>query len=149
MHVTAEVLHAFLIAYAVYGLLKFVEFFLRSDAKKLAGLRRGYAPGSKVVPVFDDVVMVLMVGVVAALFAVGADARSFAAGLLVGSTLIQTFFHRFNVEVRAGFEPPPPVTPLKQMAYAIQASPQRAWRELILLASLLGWSVSMLAVHWP
>ena len=149
MHLAAVTLHGFLVAYALYGLLKFAEFFVRGDATKLAGLRRGYAPGSKVVPIFDNVMIVLMIGVVVAVFAVGTDALSFSAGLLVGTTLIQTFFHRFNAEVRQEFQPPPPVTPLKAIAYAIQASPQRAWRELIVLTFLLSWVVWMLVRHWP
>jgi hypothetical protein len=87
--------------------------------------------------------------VVGAVFVIGTDARSFVAGLLVGTTLIQTFFHRFNAPVRAEFEPPHPVTPLKLIAYAIQAAPQRAWRELLVLTFLLAWSVWMLVSHWP
>jgi hypothetical protein len=149
MRLLAVGLQCFLTVYAIYGLLKFAGLFLRSDRKKVAGLNRGYAPNSKVVPIFDDLMIVLMIGVVTAVFVVGTDARSFSAGLLVGTTLIQTFFHRFNTEVPEEFRPPPPVTPLKTVAYAIQASPQRAGRELIALAFLLGWCVVMLIRLWP
>src|SRR5579871_2396991 len=54
---------------------------------------------------------------------------SFLAGLFVGATLIQLFFHAFHVPVAPEQEAPEPISPLKIMSYAIQAQPARAWKE--------------------
>src|SRR5437868_11576000 len=132
MHGLRHGLEAFLLLYATYGLAKFVEVFVRPDVVKLKGLERAYRPGSRIISTFDTVMLVFMIVVVAVAFSVGVDYLSFVAGLLVGMTLIQIFFHRFAQPVRPELAPEPPITPLKLMSYAIQAAPAKAWREFLL-----------------
>jgi hypothetical protein len=57
--------------------------------------------------------------------------------LFVGATLIQRFFHAFHAPVPPGRQAPPPHSPLKQISYAIQARPQRAWKEMALYAFIV------------
>src|SRR2546425_1243689 len=82
-------------------------------------LRRVYA--GSMVRVFDDVMLVVMIVVVAATTWSGLHVLSFTSGLLVGMTLIQIFFHRFDQPLTEEWAPAAPVTPLKLMAYAIQS----------------------------
>lgn len=56
---------------------------------------------------------------------------SLLGGFWVGGTLTQLFFHRFHEPVPPGRAPPPEVSPIKWMSYAIQANPRLAWRELV------------------
>ncbi len=129
----------FLIVYMLYAYAKFVELFARSSESKKRWLRRVYAGSA--VKVFDNVMLPLMVVVVGATLLAGVDTLSFTSGLLVGMTLIQMFFHRFDDPLADEWMPSPPPTPLKMMSHAIQATPQKAWRELsvitVLFAGLL------------
>jgi hypothetical protein len=43
--------------------------------------------------------------------------------------------------------PEPPITALKMLSYSIQANPQRAWRELVLMTILFLWALYMLATR--
>jgi hypothetical protein len=128
------VLRVFLVIYMFYAYAKFVELFARSKASKKRWLRRVYA--GSMVRVFDDVMLVVMITVVVATAWSGLHVLSFTSGLLVGMTLIQIFFHRFDQPLTEEWTPAAPVTPLKLMAYAIQAMPQKAWRELLVITVL-------------
>jgi hypothetical protein len=77
-------------------------------------------------------------------FAAGVEYLSFTTGLLVGMTLIQLYFHRFNQPLPANQSPDPPAYPIKLLSYAIQAMPGRPWREMTLMAILLCWALYML-----
>ncbi|MGY4652136.1 hypothetical protein [Mycobacterium sp. URHB0021] len=57
----------------------------------------------------------------------GVEAVSFLGGMWIGATLIQLYFHRFHEPVPADRSAPPETSPLKEMSYAIQASPWRPW----------------------
>ncbi|MFI6541140.1 hypothetical protein ACIBHY_52425 [Nonomuraea sp. NPDC050547] len=67
---------------------------------------------------------------------VGPEHLSFTTGLLVGLTLIQVLFHRFTHPLPPDREPPPPVTPIKTLSYAIQADPRPARRDILLQGAL-------------
>jgi hypothetical protein len=135
----ATALRVFLIVYMFYAYAKFAELFMRSKDSKKRWLRRVYA--GNMVQLFDDVMLVLMVIVVGVTVASGVEVRSFTSGLLVGMTLIQIFFHRFKDPLPDEWMPEPPVTPLKMVAYAIQATPQNAWRELAVITALFSGSM--------
>jgi hypothetical protein len=66
------------------------------------------------------------------------DALSFATALVVGMTLIQIYFHRFIDELPPEKAPAPPMRPVQLLSFAIQAHPQKAWREYVLMTVLLG-----------
>ena len=132
----ANILRVFLIVYMLYGYAKFVELFVRSDDSKRRWLRRVYGNHARMVRVFDDVMLILMAVVVVLAISAKADALTFTAGLLVGMTLIQIYFHRFKDPLTREWTPGEPVTPLKMMAYAIQATPAKAWKELAFITVL-------------
>jgi len=136
-----------LVIYILYALLKFFEFFFRRDEGKMEGLRRVYRDGGRVIKLFDNVILVVMVIFVGLLFLSGAEYLSFTTGLLVGMTIIQVYFHRFSDPLPPEKMPEPPLTPLKLMSYAIQASPGKAWRELAFMTVLFIWALYMLATH--
>jgi len=136
-----------LVIYILYALLKFFEFFFRSDEAKMEGLRRVYRDGGRAIKLFDNVILVVMVIFVVLLFLSGAEHLSFTTGLLVGMTIIQVYFHRFSDPLPPEKMPEPPLTPLKLMSYAIQASPGKAWRELALMTVLFVWALYMLATQ--
>jgi hypothetical protein len=128
------ILRVVLVVYMFYAYAKFAELFARSTASKKSWLRRVYA--GSMVRVFDDVMLIVMIAVVVTTAWSGFHVLSFTSGLLVGMTLIQIFFHRFDQPLTEEWSPAAPVTPLKLMAYAIQAMPQKAWRELLVITVL-------------
>jgi len=138
-------LKVLLIIYILYSLLKFLGFFLRKDETKMKGLEMVYEKGEgRIIKIFDDVILVLMVVFVVLLFASGAEYLSFTTGLLVGMTIIQVYFHRFSDPLPKQMMPKPPLTALKLMSYSIQANPGKAWRELIFMTLLFIWALYML-----
>ena len=141
----ALTLKIFLTLYILYALLKFAEFFLRSEEGKRKGLRRVYADGGRVIRRFDDAALALMLVFVGLLFYTGVEYLSFTTGLLVGMTVIQVYFHRFDEPLPPEKSPEPPVTALKLMSYSIQANPGKAWRELLFMSLLFVWALYMLA----
>jgi hypothetical protein len=143
---TSSILKILLIGYSLYALLKFLGFFLRSDSERRRGLDKIYVQGNgSIVRFFDEAILVMMLLLVALLFASGIEYLSFTTGLLVGMTLIQVYFHRFSAPLTTEQMPEPPLTALKMMSYSIQANPGKAWREITLISLLLLWSLYMLA----
>lgn len=74
----------------------------------------------------------------------GVEAVSFLGGLWIGATLIQLYFHRFHTPVPTDKAAPPPTSPLKEMSYAIQASPWRPWPQMAVLAVLVIWNLALI-----
>ena len=74
----------------------------------------------------------------------GVEAVSFLGGLWIGATLIQLYFHRFHTPVTPEKAAPPQTSPLKEMSYAIQASPWRAWPDLLVLFLLVVWNLVLM-----
>lgn len=134
------ILKILLVVYILYALLKFFEFFFRNEADKMKGLRMVYVEGGgRIVKIFDNAVLILMVIFVVLLFVSGIEYLSFTTGLLVGMTLIQVYFHRFDAPLPPEKSPEPPITALKMMSYSIQANPEKAWKELIFMTALFIW----------
>jgi hypothetical protein len=144
MTMTSSILKTFLIVYIVYSLLKFFEFLFRSDEAKKRGLRLAYSNNARIIRIFDNVILIVMLAVIALLFASGIEYLSFTTGLLVGMTLIQVYFHRFAEPLPPEKAPDPPVSALKLMSYSIQANPGKGWRELFIMTLLFIWALYML-----
>jgi hypothetical protein len=144
---SALILKIFLTIYILYALLKFFEFFFRNDETKMKGLRAVYSGDGRVIRIFDNVMLILMVVFVALLFVTGVEYLSFTTGLLVGMTIIQVYFHRFSDPLPAEKSPEPPITAIKLMSYSIQANPGKAWRELVFMTVLFVWALFMLATR--
>jgi hypothetical protein len=144
---SALILKILLTLYILYALLKFFEFFFRNDETKMKGLRAVYSGDGRVIRIFDNVMLMLMVVLVALLLATGVEYLSFTTGLLVGMTIIQVYFHRFSDPLPAEKSPEPPVTAIKLMSYSIQANPEKAWRELVFMTVLFVWALFMLATR--
>jgi hypothetical protein len=144
---SALILKIILTVYILYALLKFFEFFFRNDKTKMKGLRAVYSADGRVIRIFDNVMLILMVVLVALLFVTGVEYLSFTTGLLVGMTIIQVYFHRFSDPLPAEKSPEPPITAIKLMSYSIQANPGKAWRELVFMTVLFVWALFMLATR--
>ncbi len=145
MSTTLKVL---LTLYILYALLKFFEFFFRDEETKRKGLDTVYVKGNgRVVRIFDNVMLVFTLVLLALVFASGVEYLSFTTGLLVGMTIIQIYFHRFSDPLPPEKSPQPPMTALKMLSYSIQANPGKAWRELALMTLLFTWSLYMLATR--
>jgi hypothetical protein len=133
------VLKALLALYILQSLHKFFDFFYISYEKRIARIRAVYARDG--VSVFDTIALVVVVVLLALQFVVGVAYLSFTTGLLVGMTLIQLYFHRFNQPLSQSQSPDPPMYPVKLLSYAIQAMPGRPWREMTLMTILLFWAL--------
>jgi hypothetical protein len=135
-------LRILLALYIVYALLKFFDFFYQSYDRRIGAIRSAYANNARAIKAFDGVMLILMAVLVGLLFWSGVvEYLSFTTGLLVGSTLIQIYFHRFCEPLPADKSPEPPVSAIKLMSYAIQANPKKPWRELVFLTVLFVWAL--------
>jgi hypothetical protein len=134
------VLHILLALYVIQALLKMaVHFFVpyQTRRKRIDAIYAG-----RQMALYDDIVLLLMLMFVGLLVVAGSPAYlSFITGLVVGMTLIQVYFHRFSAPPPPQQTPAPPVTPIKLMLYAIQASPRQAWRESSIMTGLLLWAL--------
>ncbi|TDD05387.1 hypothetical protein E1292_17125 [Nonomuraea deserti] len=130
--------------YTLQALVKFANMFAVPYTVRIKRIAAMYSGNGRSIRIFDDVLLALMVVLVALQAAVGLEHLSFTTGLLVGLTLTQLFFHRFNRPLEPDRAPSPPASPIKSMSYAIQASPVLAWRELLVQAVLFVWVLYML-----
>ena len=88
----------------------------------------------------DILLLVIVLVLIILLFATGkTDYLSFAVGLYAGMTLIQLYFHHFSKPLPPSEAPQEPLSPIKTMSYAIQANPEKPWKELLVIAVLLIW----------
>ncbi len=125
----------------VHALLKFALFFVLPYSKRRAALDRGYGSKPSATQITDSVLLVITIVLAGILLWRGVESVSFLGGLWIGATLIQLYFHRFNKELGRNHTPPPAVSPIKMMSYAIQAAPKRPWREMLLMVLLIGWAL--------
>ncbi|AYG64939.1 MULTISPECIES: hypothetical protein [unclassified Rhizobium] len=137
----ATVLTILVTIYAVHALAKFGFFFVLSYRSRRKALDRVYAGKTSATKTADAVLLVFAIILAGLLGIRGADHVSFLTGLLVGMTLIQIYFHQFSVPLSSDEAPEPPSSPIKIMSYAIQARPSRPWKELVVIACLLAWSL--------
>jgi hypothetical protein len=114
-----------------------IAFFAAPYCKRRAALDKAYASKTSATALADSISLAVVAILAVLLFRRGADPVSLIFGLWIGATLIQIYFHRFHAPLEKNVEPPPPISPIKMMSYAIQASPWRAWRELVLFALIV------------
>lgn len=141
------ILKVLLSMYSLYALVKFFDFFYTSYGRRIAGIKSAYEDGGRTIKIFDAVMLSFMLVLLTLLYVTGVEYLSFVTGLLVGMTLIQVYFHRFNQLLPPDRAPEAPVSAIKLMSYAIQADPSLAWRELTVITVLLLWALFMLATH--
>jgi hypothetical protein len=127
----------------VHIVVKFA-FFALPYTKRRAALDRSYGDKPSATSTSDWIVLGFTVILSALLLWRGVEAVSFLAGLWIGATLIQLYFHRFHEPVPAEKAAPPETSPLKEMSYAIQASPWRPWPQMLVLAVLVVWSLALI-----
>ncbi len=140
---TARVLVA---VYGAYGVLKFTLFMLPYTRRRTM-LDKGYAGKASATALSDNVLLAFVVILSVLLFGRGVEATSFLGGLLVGATLIQLFFHRFNRALSGDRAPDKPISPIKMMSFAIQDAPARAWKEMAVFAVLVLCALTLMVRH--
>ncbi len=120
-------------------------FFALPYSKRRAALDRSYGEKPSATGTSDWIVLGFAVALCGLLLWRGVEAVSFLGGLWIGATLIQLYFHRFHEPVPADRAAPPQTSPLKEMSYAIQASPWRPWPQMLVLAVLVVWNLILIA----
>lgn len=135
--IAAEILDFLLSLFALYVLLKFLVFFCLRYDRLRAMLDKAYAKKTSATKRQDVFLFAACTSMVVLLYLRGVEHRSFLAGLLVGMTLIQLYFHEFSDTLSDREKPADPESPIKTMSYAIQANPGRAWKELLFIAALV------------
>ena len=140
------ILKILLALYIAYALLKFFDFFYQGYDRRIRSIRAAYENNARVLKAFDNIVLALMLLLVVLQFVSGIEYLSFTTGLLVGSTLIQIYFHRFCEPLPADKSPEPPVSPIKLMSWGIQANPEKPWRELAFLTVLFVWALYRIVI---
>jgi len=143
----SQALIVLLVLFSLHTLLKFTVFFLLPYRTRRGALDRAYGGRASATKISDNVLLGLCLLLVGLLFATGADHVSFVTGLLVGATLIQVYFHRFSAPLTDDQSPAPPLSPIQNMSYAIQARPALPWRELLLFAALVLWGLYQFYTH--
>ncbi|WP_048190344.1 hypothetical protein [Methanobacterium sp. SMA-27] len=134
-----------LIFFVVYSLIKFyVFFFIKYERRRklLDSSYNGETSATKVQDIFLLVMALILLGLL--FISGGMQYISFITGLFVGMLLIQLYFHSFSKPLKTEESPEPPISPIKIMSYAIEASPGRAWKELVILTVILVWALYML-----
>jgi len=137
---TPLAIKALLALVVVQAVMKFaVVFFVKYEIRRKM-LDSQYAGKTTATEKIDRILLGTVLLLLILLFATGRVAYlSFAVGLYAGMTLIQLYFHRFSRLLPPEELPPPPVSPIKLMSYAIQANPEKPWKELTIIALLLLW----------
>ena len=138
MHVTLDTAAAFVVLLlGIHTLIKFAFFFALPYTKRRAMLDHSYGDRPSATQSSDPVLLAMAIALGALLLWRGSDAVSLLGGFWIGATLVQLYFHRFKAPLPPDRTPPPVVSPIKTMSYAIQAAPQRAWRELVTMSILV------------
>ena len=127
----------------VHALAKFV-FFALPYRRRRAALDKSYGDKPSATTTSDTVMVLFTIALTGLLLWRGVEAVSFLGGVWIGATLIQLYFHEFHAPVAQDRAAPPVVSPIKSMSYAIQDSPWRPWRELLMLTVVICWSLTLL-----
>jgi len=124
----------------VQAMVKFGVFFLVRYETRRRILDSQYADKTTATKTSDLLLLGIVVLLLVLLFASGQiEYISFGVGLYAGMTLIQTYFHEFSKPLTPAELPSQPVSPIKIMSYAIQANPEKPWKELIVMTLLFIW----------
>ncbi|MCP3800676.1 hypothetical protein NLX83_15520 [Allokutzneria sp. A3M-2-11 16] len=142
------ILTVLLILLCVQGLVKFTVGFLVLYSTRIRQVASYYERGGRVITLYDNIILAVMVVLVGLLLVTGVHPHSFVTGLVVGMLVIQVFFHRFSQPLPEDRAPEAPVQPRKLMSYAIQADPGLAWREIAFMALLFIGSLLALVSTW-
>jgi len=124
-------------------IIKFT-FFALPYRRRRALLDRQYGDKPSATSTSDEVLMVFTVLLAVLFLWRGVEGVSFLAGLWIGATLIQLYFHQFHRPVAPERAAPPEKSPLKEMSYAIQDAPWRPWPQLLMLTALVVFSLVLL-----
>ncbi|RQO30019.1 hypothetical protein DBR32_14025 [Taibaiella sp. KBW10] len=128
--------------FTLQGLIKFAVFFLVPYKARRKQLDKSYVGKQSATTKFDIVILFVLVLLTLLLFiSERMEYLSFITGLYIGMTLIQVYFHQFNKILPEDKAPEAPYSPIKLMSYGIQAFPKKPWKELLLMALLLGWGL--------
>jgi hypothetical protein len=139
------ILNILLIFFVIYSLIKFfVFFFVKYDTRRKL-LDSSYNGKTTATKISDIFLLSMVILLLIFLYLSGrTEYLSFTTGLLVGMVLIQLYFHSFSEPLKPEQSPEPPVSPIKIMSYGIEASPQKAWRELLIMTVIFIWALYML-----
>jgi uncharacterized membrane protein YphA (DoxX/SURF4 family) len=130
-----------LLLFLLQGMAKFALWRFAPYRVRIGRIASYYARGQRVIRAYDSVSLLVTAAMVALLLATGVETTSFAAGLVVGMTLIQVFLHRFDQPLPPDRMPPAPVRPNQHTSYAIQHRPWLAWREIAAIGVLSVWLI--------
>jgi hypothetical protein len=144
-NVVIDVLVALL---GVHALVKFAFFFVLPYAKRRGALDRAYGDKPSATRTADAVLLTAVIVIAGLILWRGIDPVSFLAGLWIGVSFIQLYFHRFHEPLLPSQMPPAIVSPIKMMSYAIQAAPSRSWREMLLMAALIVWALVLIGERY-
>ncbi|GBE67082.1 hypothetical protein MFM001_35440 [Mycobacterium sp. MFM001] len=133
-----------LIAFCVQGLVKFAIGFLVPYPTRIKRIAAYYRRGGRIISIYDSVTLIIIVTLVVLLFLTEMRELSFITGLIVGMLLIQIFFHRFSKPLAQSVAPESDVAPRKLMSFAIQANPELAWREIVVMTAIFAWALYVL-----
>lgn len=120
----------------VHVIVKFA-FFAIPYARRRAALDASYGDGRCATTISDRYLLAFSVAVAGLLLWRGLDGVSFLGGLWIGATLIQLYFHAYHHPVAPDRAAPTPTSPIKEMSYAIQSRPWRAWPEMLVFTVLV------------
>jgi hypothetical protein len=142
------ILKILLTLFAIQALVKFAFFFLLSYEQRRKQLDKAYGNKVSATSVTDNILLAIVLVLIVLVFVSGSmEYISFTAGLYIGATLIQLYFHRFSKPLPPEEAPGAPVSPIKMMSYAIQANPEKPWKELVILGALFLWALIMLVAR--
>lgn len=133
------------VALGVHIVAKFA-FFALPYRRRRAAIDKQYGNKPHGSAASDVAPMVLTALIALILLVRGIEAVSFLGGLWIGATIIQLYFHQYHRPVAPERAAPPQTSPLKQMSYAIQDAPWRAWPQMAALSALVVFSVVVLAI---
>jgi hypothetical protein len=131
----------------LHAMLKFATFFVVPYKIRRAALDRAYGNRASATQASDVVLLAVAVLVFVMVLWRGLEPTSFLAGLWIGATAVQVYFHRFHRVLAPEQSPPPIVSPIKMMSYAIQAAPMRGASEMLLLSVMIVWCIALMARH--
>lgn len=139
------ILKILLLVLSVHALLKPLFFYILKYSVRRKQLDKSYGNKTSATKIFDNAIFIVMLIIVILLFLTNSITYlSFIAGLYIGATLIQTYFHAFSSPLPEDKSPKPPVSPIKMMSYAIQANPEKPWKQLLFISLLFLWGIYMI-----